>query len=95
MTNFDFTFAPDSFVSIGKKDTRQMTRKRRLDGRSARDERFNGGRSMGSRHIIGPGESKRYMAGIIIKRNIGDCDVDVEDLDRRRCKHVDGSGGPM
>jgi len=50
---------------------------------------------MGSRHIIGPGESKRYMAGIIIKRNIGDCDVDVEDLDRRRCKHVDGSGGPM
>jgi len=50
---------------------------------------------MGSRHIIGPGESKRYMAGIIIKRNIGDCGINLEDLDCCRCKHVDGPGGPM
>jgi hypothetical protein len=95
MTNFDFTFAPDEFVTIEKTDTRQTTRKRRLDGRSARAEGCNRRWSVGSRRVIRSNESNGDAAGIEFERKFRDCGVDLDHLNCSSSQNIDGTGGPM
>jgi len=84
MTNFDFTFAPDEFVSIEKTDARQTTRERRLDGRSAGVKRFNSRWSVSPRHVMRSNKSKRDVPGIEFERKFRDGGVDFDHLDGRR-----------
>jgi hypothetical protein len=80
---------------IEKTDTRQTTRERRLDGRSARAEGIDGRWSVSPRRVSRSNKSKRDAAGLEFEWNFRDRGVDHNHLDCRCRQHINGAGVPM